>query len=110
MGNHFKRITNKEALDELLLRSNTEPVAVFKHSTTCHVSSNAYRELEDYPGEVSLIEVQRARDLSSAIGERTGIPHESPQVIVLRNGRAVWHASHWNVTSAAVEQAMRENV
>lgn len=110
MGNHFKRIANKEALDELMLRSNKEPVAVFKHSTTCPISASAYREMEGYPGEVALIEVQRAGDLSSEIGERTGIPHESPQVIILRNGKAVWHASHWKVTSHAVEQAMRENV
>jgi bacillithiol system protein YtxJ len=110
MKNHFKRIADKEALDELLVRSNKEPVAVFKHSTTCPISASAYRELEDYPGEVVLIEVQRAGDLSSEIVERTGIQHESPQVIILRNGKAVWHASHWQVTSAALEQAMRDNV
>jgi bacillithiol system protein YtxJ len=110
MRNHFKRIVNKEALDELMLRSNKEPVAVFKHSTSCPVSASAYRDLANYPGEVALIEVQRAGDLSSEIGERTGIRHESPQVIILRNGKAVWHASHWQVTSDAVEQAMRENI
>ena len=110
MNNHFKRIASKEALDELMARSNKEPVAVFKHSTTCPVSANAYNELEKFPGEVALIEVQGARALSTEIGTLTGVPHESPQVIILRNGKAVWHASHWKVTSQALEQAMREHV
>jgi bacillithiol system protein YtxJ len=57
-----------------------------------------------------LIEVQGARSISNEIKERTGIAHESPQVIILRNGNAVWHASHWKVTSHAVAQAMQENV
>src|SRR6266480_4257071 len=110
MKNHFKRIASKEALDELIARSNKEPVAVFKHSTSCPVSASAYRELEGVPGEVALIEVQGARAISTELGERTGVQHESPQVIILRNGKAVWHASHWKVTSHAVEQAMREHV
>jgi bacillithiol system protein YtxJ len=110
MENHFKRIASKEALDELMARSNKEPVAVFKHSTACPVSASAYRELEDFPGEVALIEVQGSRALSTEIEARTGVPHESPQVIILRNGKAVWHASHWKVTSHAVEQALREHV
>lgn len=110
MGNHFRRIDSSEELDELIERSKKEPVVVFKHSTTCPISSGAYREMEDIPGEVALIEVQTARDLAREIGTRTGIRHESPQVIIFRNGEAVWHASHWKVTTHAVEQARRENV
>lgn len=109
MESHFKKITSKEALDELIVRSKKEPVAIFKHSTTCPISAGAYREMKDLPGEIALIEVQRARSISDDIGARTGIAHESPQVIILRNGNAVWHASHWKVTSHAVLQAMREN-
>jgi|SRR4030088_178101 bacillithiol system protein YtxJ len=109
MENHFKRITNPDALDELMVRSNKEPVALFKHSTTCPVSSSAYREMKEFPGEIALIEVQNARDLSTEVGARSGIAHESPQVIIFRNGKAVWHASHWKITSHAVEQAMKDN-
>ena len=109
MENHFKKITSLEALDELMVRSNKEPVAIFKHSTTCPVSAGAHREMAQFPGEIALIEVQSARDLSREVGARTGIEHESPQVIVFKNGRAVWHASHWKVTAHAVGQAMREN-
>jgi bacillithiol system protein YtxJ len=108
MGNHFKQIHSSVELDELMELSKRKPVVLFKHSTTCPVSSGAYREMEEIP-EVALIEVQKARDLSREIGARTGIEHESPQVIIFRNGQAVWHASHWKVTTHAVEQAIREN-
>jgi bacillithiol system protein YtxJ len=110
MENHFNRITSTQAFDELISRSDNEPVAVFKHSTACPVSSGAYQEMARFPGEIALIEIQTARDVSREVGIRTGIEHESPQVIILRNGKAVWHASHWKITAQAVEKAMRDNV
>ena len=110
MENHFTRITSTQAFEELIVRSDKEPVAVFKHSTACPVSSGAYREMARLPGEIALIEIQSARDLSREVGVRTGIEHESPQVIILRNGKAVWHASHWKITAEAVDKALRDNV
>ena len=109
MGNFFKKITSNEQLDELIDRSNKEPVAIFKHSTTCPISAGAYREMKSFSGKLALVEVQNARELSREIGIRTGIQHESPQVIVLRNGKAVWHASHWEISADALEHAMRES-
>jgi bacillithiol system protein YtxJ len=60
-------------------------------------------------GQISLVIVQRARELSRRVAEQTGLQHESPQVIVLRNGGVVWSASHFDITKEAVEQAMREH-
>jgi bacillithiol system protein YtxJ len=65
--------------------------------------------MSEVANEVSLVVVQRARDVSSEIASRTGVRHESPQAIVLRNGEAVWSASHYDITSDAVEQALRKN-
>jgi bacillithiol system protein YtxJ len=109
MDNHFNKIASKEDFDELLARSKKEPIVILKHSLACPVSSSAYRELKDFPGEVALLEIQNSRELSREIERLTGVSHESPQVIILRNGEPVWHASHWKVTAHAVEQAMREN-
>ena len=109
MKNNFVKITDSQSFEKLLKDSNEQPVVIFKHSTTCPISSAAYREMEGYPGEIALVEVQSARDLSREIGMRTGVKHESPQVIILRNGKAVWHASHWKITGEAVERAVRDN-
>jgi monothiol bacilliredoxin len=105
----FTPINDTDALEQVLARSHNEPVILFKHSTTCPISASAYRQMSQVSGDVSLVVVQRARDVSKEIEARTGIRHESPQAIVLRNGEAVWTASHFDITSDAVEKAVREN-
>ncbi len=109
MEKQFITVTDADELERLLAQSHSEPVIVFKHSTTCPISGAAYQEMSHLDGEVALVVVQRAREVSRAVEARTGVRHESPQAIVLRNGQSVWSASHWNVTSDAVERAFREH-
>jgi bacillithiol system protein YtxJ len=110
MGNQFTQITETSDLDNLVERSHDAPVILFKHSTTCPISSAAYQQMSKVAEEVSLVVVQKARDVSKEIEARTGVQHESPQTIVLRNGEAVWSASHYDITAGAVEEAVREHV
>ena len=53
-----------------------------------------------------LIVVQHARPVSNAVVERFGVRHESPQALLLRDGRVVWHASHWRDHRAGLEDAI----
>lgn len=108
MGNQFVRITDTKSFEEMADRSRERPVVIFKHSLTCPISAGAYDQMAEFEGEVALVEVQRARELSTEIENRLGVTHESPQVIVLRNGLVVWNASHFKVTSDAVTEAVRE--
>lgn len=105
----FINTVDISALDELLARSQTTPVVVFKHSLTCSISASVYKDMADYAGDVALVVVQRARALSDEIAARTGVRHESPQALVLRHGRAVWHASHYDITPEDVQRAVEEN-
>jgi bacillithiol system protein YtxJ len=109
MGNSFFRIDNRETLNKLITDSRSKPVVIFKHSNTCGVSSAAYREMEKLDGQVNLLEVQSARDVSREIADLTGIRHETPQVIVLKDGKAVWNASHFDVKAGAVLKALESN-
>ena len=109
MGNQFTQITDTATLDQLIARSNDAPVILFKHSSTCPISSAAYQQMSQVETDVSLVVVQRARDVSNEIEARTGVQHQSPQAIILRNGQAVWNASHYDITAGAVEQAVREH-
>jgi bacillithiol system protein YtxJ len=109
MNNHFVRITDTKAFEELLSRSKEGPVVIFKHSTTCPISARAYHQMERFEGEVDLVEIQKARELSREIQDRTGVEHETPQVIVLRNGQVVWNASHWKIKAETVAEAVRKN-
>jgi monothiol bacilliredoxin len=106
MENHFIRITDTKSYEDLVARSKERPVVIFKHSLTCPISSAAYNQMERFDGEVALIEVQRARELSKEIENRLGVAHESPQVIVMRNGQVVWDASHFTITAQAVAAAV----
>ena len=89
--------------------SHERPVVLFKHSLTCPISSAAYQEMAGLGGDVSLIVVQSAREISREVEAQTGIRHESPQAIILRNGKAVWNVSHWRIKRSAVEEAVREH-
>jgi bacillithiol system protein YtxJ len=99
MDNHFKKITDVEALDELIESARERPLVIFKHSLKCPISSAARDQMEQYESEVALIEVQRARGLSNAVESRFGVAHESEQVNVLRKGQVFWSVSHFKITA-----------
>lgn len=102
----FTAVTDAKALEELFALSHSQPVMLFKHSTTCPISAAAYQQMSRYGGPVSLVVVQSARDISRQIETQTGVRHESPQAIILRGGKAVWSASHWNITTDALQSAV----
>jgi len=109
MTDHFVKVTDTKAFEELADRSKERPVVIFKHSLTCPISAAAYDQMAEFAGEVALVEVQRARALSAEIENRLGVDHESPQVIVLRNGQVVWSASHFKITAEAVARAVHDS-
>ena len=109
----FIEVEDAAALDQLFARSQDAPVVLFKHSTTCPISARAHRQMSKLDrsavGDVAMVVVQHARAISDEIARRTGVRHESPQAFILRGGKAVWHASHFDITSDAVERAVGEN-
>jgi bacillithiol system protein YtxJ len=104
---NFNAVQDAAALEELFARSHEGPVLLFKHSNSCPISARAYSQMTGVEAPVAIVVVQQSRDLSREIEQRTGVRHETPQALVLRNGRAVWNASHFDVTAQAVEQAVR---
>jgi bacillithiol system protein YtxJ len=100
-------ITSRSELDAAL----AEPRAVlFKHSTRCWVSSRSLAEVEEFLADsaevpVYLIDVIADRALSREVAERLDVWHQSPQAILIEDGRVVWHASHSQVTAQALAEA-----
>ena len=109
METQFRTVADEEALEQLFARSHEGPVVLFKHSNTCPISAMAYSRMKQLSEGVSLLVVQQSRELSRRVETRTGVAHESPQVLVLRRGRTVWTASHFEITAEAVAQAVKEN-
>jgi bacillithiol system protein YtxJ len=101
-----------EDLEQLLERSNTDPILIFKHSTQCPVSAAAYDEFLEFAKnaantECGVVLVIENRSISNTIESKLGVRHESPQAIVVEKGRIRWSASHWAITSDALSKAMR---
>lgn len=103
----INKIDSVEELEEVFAKSNEKPVALFKHSVTCPISADVYHEIKNVDGEINLVVVQTARSISNEIAARTGIRHESPQAIVLKEGKPVYHASHYDITAQDVEKGMK---
>ena len=107
MNANFKEIHSAEELDEIFRQSDDKPVVLFKHSITCPISYGVYQEVAKLNADVNLIVVQRARSVSTYVAEKTGIRHESPQAIVLKDGKPVYHASHFDITAPDIDAKLK---
>lgn len=103
---NFISLEDQSALDRFLADADGGAVVILKHSNTCGVSSRAYGEMSSFEGSVGLITVQEARDVSNEIERRTGVPHETPQVLILRNDEVVFKASHFQVKAEIVRDQL----
>ncbi len=108
-------LTSEQQFRDLLIESGNRPVAVFKHSTRCSVSSMAKRSLEsDWQTATDgmpfyLLDLLQHRDVSNLIAETLGVTHQSPQLIIIKNGKAVYHASHSEIdVHEAVESVLQK--
>jgi bacillithiol system protein YtxJ len=108
----LKTLPDTAALDAAIAESRERPVLIFKHSRTCGISCEAFDELHAHlaeaPHEASynLITVQSHRSVSDEAAARLGIRHETPQVILLRDGVPVWNASHFRITARELTRAI----
>jgi bacillithiol system protein YtxJ len=103
----IQQIHSKSELEEALRRT----AVFYKHSSRCWMSARAVRQLERYARAagaqpVFLIDVIAQRDLSNWLTEISGVRHASPQVILMEDGQARFHASHLGVTAKALLAAM----
>ena len=93
-------LTDSTQLDEIIKKSYDKPIAIFKHSTRCSVSSMSKRMLErdwnigadEVP--VYFLDLLSYRAISAEIAHRFSVTHQSPQLILIKDGKAVYHASH----------------
>ncbi|URJ58584.3 bacillithiol system redox-active protein YtxJ [Paenibacillus polymyxa] len=103
------KMTTVQQLNTALEASSDKPLLLFKHSTRCPISAGAYQEVESYlhgdPNEnieYGIIYVVEDRPVSNETADRLQVKHESPQAILIKDGEAVWHTSHSNITARAL--------
>lgn len=94
-------LTDASQLDLLAERSKTRAQVIFKHSTRCSISSTAKFRLESAKSSDAVdfyyLDLLSYRSLSGLVAERFAVPHASPQVLVIRDGRCVFDESHLGI-------------
>ncbi len=99
----WNRLCTLEQLESLHQASQRQPIVIFKHSTRCSISAFAKKRfeagwsVEESVAQAWLLDLIAFRELSNAIAARYGVAHESPQVILLSEGRAIYDVSHLDI-------------
>ena len=102
-------LQDEKQLNEIIADSNTIPQVIFKHSTRCSISSMAKSRLDrkEAPGGINfyLLDLIRHRNISNKIASEFGVMHQSPQVLVIDNGKCIYNESHSGIIFDEIEAA-----
>ncbi|MCL1674904.1 bacillithiol system redox-active protein YtxJ [Elizabethkingia meningoseptica] len=105
-GSPWHIIESEAELKQAIEESYHHKVAIFKHSTRCFISKMVLKNFEtglrnstlsDY--KFYYLDLLQFKPLSNKISEDLMIRHESPQIIVLEDGKAIYNASHENINT-----------
>lgn len=108
----WTNIESIEQLHEIVEQSSEKPVLLFKHSTRCSISSMALNGFESqWEGseediQIYYLDLLKHREISNEIERVTGVMHQSPQVIVLKNKAVVYTATHSGIDGRAALKAI----
>lgn len=108
----WKRLTTLAQLDKIAKDSEAKPVAIFKHSTTCGISRMVLRQLESQydidPARLDLyyLDLKAFREVSNEVAIRFQVLHQSPQMILIKNGTAVYADSHGSIHAGALAEKL----
>ena len=99
---NWNELTDLGQLNEIIAASNEKPVAIFKHSTRCSVSRMALKQFENEFNNSDkvtpyFLDLIAHRDISNEIATRFGVYHQSPQLILIKEGKAVYNVSHSDI-------------
>lgn len=101
----WQPLTAVEQLAPLTAASHEKPVVIFKHSTRCGISAMVLHRMEQEwglePGLVHMyfLDLIAHRPVSNEVADRFGVPHQSPQLILIKEGRVTYHTSHMAIST-----------
>lgn len=100
---NWHHITSLDDVNTIIDHSRVTPCIILKHSTRCPISSMAMRRLEmnwdikEADLQTYFLDLIRYRDISNHVAATFGVAHESPQVLLIKDGKAVYNASHLDI-------------
>lgn len=104
----WKYIESESDLEKAISESSERKVAIFKHSTRCHISKmvlkNFETEVQQNDGDVSyyFLDLLQYRPISNRIESDLNVVHQSPQLIVLKDGKAINNMSHQSISTSGI--------
>ena len=103
-------LRDEHQLEEIITRSQTKPQVIFKHSTRCSISSVAKGRLDrsKVPSNADFyyLDLISFRNISNKIAQAFKIHHESPQVLVIKNGESIYDESHMGINMDDIGEAL----
>lgn len=108
----WNNLSSLETLDKIVEDSFLQPVAILKHSTSCGISRMVLRQFENEfdteAGKVKLyfLDLISYREVSNRVASKFNVPHESPQIILIKEGKSVYDASHSAIQAESLVKAM----
>jgi bacillithiol system protein YtxJ len=102
------QLTDLGQLNEISMLSNEKPVIIFKHSTRCSISRMALKQFENEfdlkdEVEVYLLDLLEHRDISNEIATRFNVYHQSPQLLLIKEGKSVYDVSHSDIDAGELK-------
>jgi bacillithiol system protein YtxJ len=103
-------LSSLDQLEEIEKKSSGKPQIIFKHSTTCGISRmvmnmfNSSYDLSENQADLYYLDLHNYREISNEVGYRFQVVHQSPQLLVIRNGNTVSHASHSAIAEIELKQ------
>jgi len=96
-------------LDEISEKSKTRPQLIFKHSTTCGISRMVLNMFTDSyhlgnENDIYFLDLHTFRSVSNAVAEKFQVVHQSPQLLVVKNGEVTFHTSHGAITAIDLKE------
>ena len=99
----WNELRSPDQLELIREESKSKPVLIFKHSTRCSISRLTLDRLQRKWGAQAegikpyYLDLIAFRDLSNTVADQFQVEHESPQVLLIRNGNAVYDRSHYDI-------------
>ncbi len=111
---NWNSLQKPDQLPQLVKESAERKILLFKHSTRCSISRTTLDRLERSWNESEIgnikpyfIDLIAHRELSNTIAEYFGVEHQSPQVLIISNGKSVYDRSHFNIDFQQIKEALR---
>jgi len=108
----WKVLDDVAQLEQIIEDSHEKPVVLFKHSVSCGISSMIKHQLEsswEFDAaklDFYYLDLLAHRPISNQIAEQFGVVHQSPQIIVIRNGHATFDTSHHAINNEKIRAAI----